>query len=71
MLLIISHHLTNFSGHGSHGSADNAAKIFYRTLQDHMIKGFVDFVEGSSSLHIPTLPKFLAIDIVLMDKKLF
>lgn len=70
MFLIISHHLTKFNGHRSRDSADNAAKIFYRTLQEHVIKGFVDFVERSSSLHIPSLPKLLAIDIVLMDKQL-
>ena len=42
-------------------------KYFYVTLQDHMIKGFGDFMERNSSLYIPTLPKLIAIDIVLMD----
>ena len=49
------------------GCSHTEAKMFYMTLQDHMIKGFGDFMEGNSSLHIPTLPKLTAIDIVLMD----
>ena len=37
------------------------------TLQDHVIKRSDDFMEGNSPLYIPTLPKLIAIDIVLMD----
>ena len=37
------------------------------TLQDHLIKGSGDFMEQNSSLYIPTLPKLIAIDIVLVD----
>ena len=48
------------------GSSDTAAKIFYVTLQDYVIKGSGDFMEGNSSLHIPILPKLIVIDIVLM-----
>ena len=33
---------TNFCGHSSYGSSDTAAKIVYMTLQDHVIKGYVD-----------------------------
>ena len=40
------------------------------TLQNHAIKGSGDFMEGNSSLYIPTLPKLIAIDIVLMDMQL-
>ena len=36
-----------------------------------MIKGSGDFMEGNSSLYIPTVPKLTAIDIVLMEIKLF
>ena len=32
-----------------------------------MIKGSGDFMEGDSSLYIPTLPLLIAIDIVLVD----
>ena len=41
------------------------------TLQDHVIKGSGDFMEGKSSLYIPTLPKLIVIDIALMDMQLF
>ena len=35
-----------------------------------MIKGSGDFMEENSSLYIPTLPKLIAIDIVLMSRDL-
>ena len=35
-------------------------------LQDHVIKGSGDFMEGNSSLYIPMLPKLIVTDIVLM-----
>ena len=40
------------------GCSHTEAKMFYMTLQDHMIKGFGDFMEGNSSLHIPHPAKF-------------
>ena len=54
-------------GHRLCGSSDTAAKIVCMTLQVHVIKGSGDFMEGISSLHVPTLPKLIAMDIVLMD----
>ena len=65
--LIVSHHFAKFSGHRRCGSSDTEAKIVYVNLQDHVIKGYRDFMEGSCSLHIPILPKLIAIDIVLID----
>ena len=49
------------------GSSDTAAKIVYLTLQDQVIKEPGDFMEGNSSLHIPTISNMIAIDIVLID----
>ena len=69
--LIVSHHFAKFGGHRLCGGSDTTAKIIYKTLQDHMIKGYGDFVEGNSSLYFPTLPKLVAIDIVLIDIWLF
>ena len=37
------------------------------TLQDHVINGSGNFMEKNSSLHIPTLPNFVAIDTGLME----
>ena len=65
--VITSRHFATFSGHRPCGSSDAAAKIFYVTLQDYVIKGSSDFMEENSSLYIPTLPKLIAINIVLMD----
>ena len=36
-------------------------------MQDHVIKGSGDFMEGDSSLYILILPTLIAIDIVLID----
>ena len=66
-LTVSHHHLAKFSSHKPCSSSDTAAKIFYVTLQDHVIKESGNFVEGNSSLYIPTLPTLIAIDIVLMD----
>ena len=65
--LIASYHFATFSGHRPCGSSDTAARRVYVTLKDHVIKVSGDFMEGNSSLYIPTLPKVIAIDIVLMD----
>ena len=45
--LIVRHHFVMFCGHKPCGSSDTVAKIFYATLQDHMIKGSGDFIEGN------------------------
>ena len=37
------------------------------TLQDHVVKGSDEFMEGYSLLYIPNLPKWIAIDIALID----
>ena len=60
--LTVSYHFAKFCDH------DKAAKIVYMTLQDHVIKRSGDFMEGNSSLYIPSLPKLIVIDTVLMDK---
>ena len=51
-----------FCSHSPCGSSDTVAKIVY-----YIIKGSGDFMEGNSSLYIPTLPKLIAIDSVLID----
>ena len=69
--LTVSHYYAKFYGPRPRGNSDTATKIIYVTLQDHLIKGYADFVEGNSSLYIPTLPKLIIIDIVFMDIQLF
>ena len=65
--VIVNHYFARFCDHSSCGSSDTAGKIVNMTLQDHMIKGFGDFMERKLSLNFPTLPKVIAIDIVLID----
>ena len=65
--LIVGHHFAKFNGPRPFGSRDTAAKIIYMTLQDYVMKGSGAFMEGKSSLCIPTLSKLISIDIVLMD----
>ena len=66
-LRIVSQYPAKFWGSRPCGCSDTAAKIVYMTLQDHMIKGSGDFMEGNSSLYTPSLPKLIAIDILLID----
>ena len=65
--LIKGYCLAKFSGYRHCRSKDKAAKIYYVTFKDQIIKESNDFMEGSSSLYIPTLPKLVARDIALMD----
>ena len=55
--LIVILPFAKFSDHRPCGSSNRATTIFYVTLQDHVIKGSGDFMEGNSSLHIPTPQK--------------
>ena len=50
-----------FSGHRPRGSSDTTAKIFYVTLEDHVIKVPGDVTEENSSLHILILPKLITV----------
>ena len=50
-----------------YGSNDTAAKVFFMTLNDQMIKQSGEFVEGNSFMYIPTGTKFIERDIVLID----
>ena len=69
MLHRLSRHLSKFGEHRPCGSRDRKDRVFHVTLQGHMIKGPCDFMEGSSSLSIPTLPSLLVTDIVSVDIK--
>ena len=65
---IVNHNLAKFTGQKPCGSSDTATtKLFYLTLQNHVIKESGHFIKGNSSLYIPTLPKLASRDIVLMD----
>ena len=63
---MVSKHLTKFGSHRTCCSRDTRELIFHVTLEDHLIKGFHDLMEESSSLSIPTLPRLIAIGIVVV-----
>ena len=52
--LLITHHFAKVDGYRACGSRDITYLIFHVTLQDHVIKGSCDFMEGSSSLYATT-----------------
>ena len=56
--LIVNHHFAKFNDHRPFGRSEIAAKIFYVTLQNHVIKEPGEFMVGNSSLYIPTQPNF-------------
>ena len=63
----MSHHLAKFDGHRLCCSRDITGLILHVTLQDHVINGLYEFMEGSFSLYISTLPNLVATGIVLVD----
>ena len=62
----VSHHLAKFGGYRRCGSRDITDLLFHVAFQDPVIKGTWDLMEGSYSLYIPTLPKLVAIDILVL-----
>ena len=69
--LIVSNHFAKLYGPRPCSSSDTTTEVVYVTFQYHVIKGSGDFVEGNTSLYILTLPKLIAIGILLMDIQLF
>ena len=63
----LTHYLAKFVCHRPRGSRDITGLIFDVTLLGQAIKGSCDFMEGGSSLYIPTLASLVAISIVVVD----
>ena len=57
-----------FGSHSDCGSRDITYLICQLTLEDHNIKGSSDFIEGSFSLNVTTLPGLVALGIVVVEK---
>ena len=51
-------------------SRDITGLIFHLILREHVIKGLCEFMEGSFTLSITTLPSLMATGIVAMGKSL-
>ena len=62
-----SHHFAIFCGHWFSASGDIKYLTFYVTLLNHLIEGSCNFLSGSSSWHVPTLPSLVAIGIVVVE----
>ena len=56
-----------FNGQRPCSSRDITYLICHVTLQDHVIKGSCDFMEGSSSLYVTTMLCLVAINIVVVE----
>ena len=65
--LIVSHRFSKFTGHRPCGSSAAAAKIVYVTLQDHLIKVSVIFMEGNSSFYIPCQDRMILVCHVILQ----
>ena len=65
----LSWQVTNllFGGHWSSASWDVAYLICYVTWKKHRIQGSYNFMSGSSSLYVTTLPSLVDIGIVVVE----
>ena len=55
-----------FIGQRPCGSRDITDLICHVKLQDHLIKGSYDFMEGSSLLYVTIMPSFVTVAIVVV-----
>ena len=55
-----------FGDHGQYGSADTMVFVCHVTSQTHVIEGSCNFVRGSSSLYVTTLPNLVDISIMIV-----
>ena len=70
--LIVSHHLAKFCGHRACGSSDTTNEdiivlVCHVISQDHVIKGWFDFISRSPSRKVTILPSLVAISNVVME----
>ena len=70
-LLNVCNHPALFSGQSHCGNRDIMYSVCHVTLKNYVIKGSYDFMEGSSSSHVATLPGLVAIGIVIVEIKYF
>ena len=63
----MSHHLAMFGEHCSNASGNIKYLTFHVTLQNHVIEGSTNFMSGSSSWYITTLPSLVVIGIVVRE----
>ena len=63
----ISHHFAKFNSHRPRNSTDIRDLRFLINLQDYVIKGSCNFVQGTSSLYTPSLPNLVAIGFVVEE----
>ena len=62
-----SHNFAMFGGHWSDASEGITSLVFRVTSEDHLSEGSHDFMGGSSSLYVTTLPSVIAVDIVVVE----
>ena len=62
----MSHLVAMFDGHWSSASGDIKYLTCHMTLQNHVIDGSSNFINGSSSGYITTLPSLMAIAMLVV-----
>ena len=62
-----SHNFAMFVGHWSDASESITSLVFRVTSEDHVSEGSHDFMGGSSSLYVTTLPSLIAVGNVVVE----
>ena len=70
-LLTIHYHPDGFGNHRNCDSGDIMFLICHLTSRNHMFKGLCEFMGWSSSQLVTTLPCFVAISLLQVEKKYF
>ena len=62
-----SHNFAMFVGHWSDANESITSLVFRVTSEDHVSEGSLDFMGGSSSLYVTTLPSLIAVGIAVVE----
>ena len=62
-----SNHLTIFGNHYFSTSGDKKYLMYHVTLQNYIIEGSRNFMGGSSTWYVTTVPSLVTIDIVVVE----
>ena len=62
-----SHNFAMFVGHWPDASESITSLVFRVISEDHVSEGSHDFMGGSSSLYVTTLPSLIAVGIAVVE----
>ena len=64
---MISQHLAMFAGHWSGASGNMKYLICHATSLTHVIEGLCNFMSGSSSFYVTTLPSLVVLGVAVVE----